>query len=135
VVITESEVKPNSKNTGQYLQLRMDVIDGKYKGRVLFDRLNLWNQNPVAVEIAMKALKAIEVALGYTNGVNDSAELHNKPLTAKVKYKPADGQYDEGNEIGGYMAMQAVGQSMPDQPVQQAQPQAQPAGAMPWQQQ
>ena len=44
------------QKTGKYLQLRLDIISGPYKNRVIFDRLNLQNPNDKAVEIAKKQL-------------------------------------------------------------------------------
>jgi len=127
VMITASEIKQTKAGTGGYLQLRFDVIDGQFKGRVLFDRLNLWNPNEKAVSIAKSSLKAIEMALGLQGGVGDSSELHDKPLVANVKYKPASGNFDAGNEIKGYEAYTAHA------PVQQQQAaQGSPSG-MPWQ--
>ena len=48
-VIADSEWKENKAKTGGYLNLKIEIIDGKNKGRVIFDMLNLQNQNPKAV--------------------------------------------------------------------------------------
>jgi hypothetical protein len=62
-VITQTEEKPTKKQTGSYLQLDIEVIEGKFAGRKVFDRLNLNNPNSVAVEIAQRALSSIAVRL------------------------------------------------------------------------
>lgn len=104
--ITESSLEPTSKPGGQMLKLTMEIIDGQYVGRKVFDRLNLVNENPVAVEIAFKTLSAIQHAVGVIQCAN-SQQLHGIPLKVKVKLKSAergaDGKdYDAGNEVRGY---------------------------------
>ena len=48
--IIESEMKDNSRGTGKFLQLTLQIIEGDYKNRRLWDRLNLINPNETAVE-------------------------------------------------------------------------------------
>ena len=135
-IITESETKATKDGQGQYLQLKLQIQGGEFAGRVLFDRLNLWNNNQQAQEIAQRALSAICHAVGILQ-VGDSQELHNRPLIATVKVRPASGNYEANNEIKGYKAAQlsAAPAFMP--PQAQAAPAANaPAGfgaaGMPW---
>lgn len=83
-VITDSEEKSNKAGTGTYLQLEFEVIEGDYKNRKLWTRLNLNNPNAEAVRIARGDLAAICHAVGVLQP-RDSAELHNLPLTITVK--------------------------------------------------
>lgn len=124
VKIVESELKPTSNGNGAYLQLTMEVLDGDYAGRKLFDRLNLQNPNQTAVEIAYKTLSAICRSTGVMQ-CQDSTQLHGIPMQAKATVRPADGQYDAQNEVKGYRAcgegggaQQAPQQQMPGQPQQ-----------------
>ncbi|WED25034.1 DUF669 domain-containing protein [Roseobacter phage CRP-901] len=39
-VIADTEERETKKQDGSYLQLTIEVIDGKYQGRKIFDRLN-----------------------------------------------------------------------------------------------
>lgn len=100
-VIVDGEEKANSKQTGSYLQLTLEVIEGPHKGSKLTDRLNLNNPNAQAVEIAQRTLSAICHAVGVMRP-RRSEELHGKPLMIKVAVKPADGSYGPSNEIKGY---------------------------------
>jgi len=100
-MITQSEMKPTKNGAGEYLQLRLDVIDGEHEGRVLFDRLNLKNENQTAVEIAQRQLSAICHAVGVLTP-NDSTELHDKPLKVKVAIRPAGNGYEASNEVKAY---------------------------------
>lgn len=113
-MITDSEMKPTKNGAGEYLQLRLDVIEGQNEGRVIFDRLNLNNQNQTAVEIAQRQLSAICRAVGVMTP-NDSTELHDKPLSVKVSIRPAGNGYDASNEIKAYGTPDKGGQSAPAQ--------------------
>ena len=135
-IITESETKATKDGQGQYLQLKLQIQGGEFAGRVLFDRLNLWNNNQQAQEIAQRALSAICHAVGILQ-VGDSQELHNRPLIATVKVKPASGNYEANNEIKGYKAAQLAAAPAFMPPQAQAAPAAKaPAGfgaaGMPW---
>jgi hypothetical protein len=107
--IVASEVKPTGNGQGAYLELEEEVIEGPYKGRKVYDRLNLQNLNPIAVEIAYKTLSAICHAVNVIQ-VADSSQLHNRPLMVKVALRSAgmgkDNQMHEAsNEVKGYKAM------------------------------
>lgn len=125
VVITESEVKPTKDGAGQYLQLTLEVIDGHHKGRKIWDRLNLWNKNSAAVEIAQRALSQICHAIGVLQ-VQDTVMLHNKPLVATLAVRAAGGGHDESNDVKGYKAYSSG--PAPVAPAVNA-PAAQPAAA------
>ncbi len=104
-IITESEMKPTKAGTGQYLQLTFQIIEGPYKGRLVWARLNLDNPSEMAVKIARAELSAICRAVGVM-APKDSIELHNLPLTIKVGCKKRDDTGEITNEIKGYEAKQ-----------------------------
>ncbi|WP_109150392.1 DUF669 domain-containing protein [Azospirillum sp. TSO5] len=114
VQIVQSETKENSAGTGSYLTLEMEILDGERAGQRLFDRLNLWNPNQKAVEIANRTLSAICHATGVMV-VEDSEQLHFHPMVAKVVVKPprtdekTGKQYDASNEVKGYKPVGAAG--------------------------
>jgi len=105
VMITDSEMKQTKAGTGYYLQLTLQVLDGQYANRKLFERLNLVNPNPTAQEIAQQTLSAICHATGVLQ-ITDSVQLHNKPMAVKTTVKH-DEQYGDKNEIKGYKATEA----------------------------
>lgn len=121
-VITDSEVKPTKSGSGSYLQLAFQVIEGDFKGRFVWARLNLDNANATAVQIARAELSAICRAVGVMTP-NDSVELHNLPLVITVKCKKRDDTGDVSNEIKGYAKREAVAA---------AQPQQAPTNTPPW---
>ena len=134
-MIVASEMKPTKTGSGEYLQLRIDIIDGEYEGRVLFDRLNLRNSNQTAVDIAQRQLSAICRAVGVMQP-QDSSDLHDRPLRVKVSIRPAGNGHDASNEIRGYSPIEGS-EKQPAQAARTAPaaaaPAAKPSGRKPWQ--
>ena len=136
-IITNTQEKPTKTGTGSYLELAMEILDGPYKGRKLWDRLNLNNPNQTAVEIAQRALGAICRAVVVPRP-NDSAELHNRPLRIKVAVE-LDDRKRESNTIKKYEAIAGFGGQQAAAPAQQLPAFQQPAptaqpqqAAAPW---
>jgi len=99
--ITKSEYKRTKAKTGNYLQLVWKVQSEKYRGRTLFDNLNLDNPNPIAVEIANKTLNSICKACDKI-GVQDSEELHGILCKLTLAVSPATATQPASNDIKAY---------------------------------
>jgi hypothetical protein len=112
--ITESEMKVTKNGGGQFLNLTFQVLDGEYKGRKLWARLNLKNPNPQAEQIARGQLSALCRAVGVM-APKDSLELHNLPLVITVKLKKRDDTGDLQNEISGYAKKESAAAQAPQQ--------------------
>lgn len=100
-VITASEMKPTKTGNGNYLQLAFQILEGEFKNRVLWARLNLDNPNSTAMQIAQAELSAVCRAVGVL-APNDSVELHDLPLFIHVKCKKRQDTGEITNEIKGY---------------------------------
>jgi len=100
-VISSSEMKPTKAGDGSFLELEMEVIDGPFKGRKVWDRLNLNNPNETAVKIAKGTLSAICRAVNVLTPT-DSCELHDIPVTVKVVCKKRADTDEMTNVIKGY---------------------------------
>ena len=133
-IISNSEMKATRDGYGEYLSLTLQVIEGQYENRLVFARLNLKNANDKAVDIARKDLAAICRAVGVMSP-KSSEELHDKPLMIKVKVRPASGDYEASNDIGGYKAVE--GANLTPAPKAASKPQTPPPAATttkkPWQ--
>ncbi len=105
--ITESEMKPTKSGVGQYLQFTFQILEGEYKSRLLWARLNLNNPNATAVKIARSELSAICHAVGVLQP-KDSVQLHNLPLVITVKLKKREDTGDLTNEVKGYAKKEAA---------------------------
>jgi len=100
-VVSESEFKPTKTGNGKYLQLTFQIIDGEFKGRLVWARLNLENQSEKTVKIARGELSALCRAVGVMQP-KDSVELHNVPLEINVGLKKRDDNGEFTNVIKGY---------------------------------
>jgi hypothetical protein len=103
-IMTESEVKQTNAGTGTYLKATWLIVDGEHEGRKIWEMYTLTNPNAKATVIGRGQLKSIALAMGKTSGmVNDSEEMHDKPVLIKVKTEPGQGEYGPKNRISGYM--------------------------------
>lgn len=105
--ITESDMKPTKSGVGQYLQFTFQIIEGEYKGRLVWSRLNLDNPNATTVKVARAELSAICRAVGVP-APKDSAELHNLPLIISVGLKKRDDTGEMTNVLKGYSKKDAA---------------------------
>jgi len=106
-IISSSEMKATRDGYGEYLSLTLQIIEGQHENRLVFARLNLKNANDKAVDIARKDLAAICRAVGVMSP-QASEQLHDIPLMIKVKVRPASGEYEASNDMGGYKAVEGA---------------------------
>lgn len=106
-MITESEIKPLKSGNGTALRLTFQVLEGEFKNRKVWANLNIQHTNATAQAIAQQQLSAICHAVNVLK-ISNPAALHHKPMTIKVKVRPAHDGYDASNEIGGYSAINAA---------------------------
>jgi hypothetical protein len=105
--IIASEMKPTKSGVGNYLELSFQVLEGQYKGRILWARLNLDNPNATTVKIARAELSAICRAVSVMTP-RDSHDLHNLPLHINVRVKKRDDTGELTNEVKGYAKKEAA---------------------------
>jgi hypothetical protein len=103
-MITSSESKPTKSGTGTILNLRFDILDGEFKGRIIFVGLNVFNASPVAEGIARSELGSICRAVNVMQ-LTDSSQLHSRPMKIKLAIQPAKDGYDAKNVIKEYSSL------------------------------
>ena len=101
-LITESEVKPTKAKDGSLINLKWQILDGPYKNRTVFDRVNWKNSNPTAQTIGRQQLKKIAKAVGAPEEFSDTSILHMKPCLIVIKVGEYNGE--PNNEVKGYKA-------------------------------
>ncbi len=106
--IVESDMKPTKNKRGSYLELVFVILEGDYKDRKVWARLNLENQSEKAVQIARAQLSAICRAVGVMTP-QDSVQLHNIPLMITVKCKKDSATEEITNEVKKYEAVKQQG--------------------------
>ena len=106
-VVTDAEMLDTQQGGGQYLELKFEIIEGEYKGRNLWTRLNLVNSKEKTVDYAKAMLSGLYRALGFTK-ISEFSELHNLPLLIAVKCKNRKDNGELTNEIKGFEKIGAV---------------------------
>ena len=105
--IIESSMKPTKSGKGQYLELTFQILEGDFKGRKVWARLNLDNPNAQTVKIARGELSAICRAVGVM-APNDSTDLHNLPVIIGVRCKKRQDTGEITNEVRGFAKREAA---------------------------
>ena len=101
--IVESDVQPLKSGNGEGLKLTFEVIDGQFKGRKVYENLNIRHTNEDTQRIAQSQLSALCHAVNVIK-LMDTAALHFKPVRINVTVREAVGQYKASNNIKGYEA-------------------------------
>ena len=101
--ITESDVQPLKSGNGEGLKLTFEIIDGQFKGRKVYENLNIRHTSEDTQRIAQSQLSALCHAVNVIK-LMDTAALHFKPVRINVTVREAVGQYKASNNIKGYEA-------------------------------
>jgi hypothetical protein len=101
--IVESDVQPLKSGNGEGLKLTFEVIDGQFKGRKVYENLNIRHTSEDTQRIAQSQLSALCHAVNVIK-LMDTAALHFKPVRINVTVREAVGQYKANNNIKGYEA-------------------------------
>jgi hypothetical protein len=86
--IVDSEVKPTKDGRGKYLQLEWEILDGEYKGRKIWDRLNIVNPSETSQKIGQAQLSAVCHATGVLK-LGNSGQLHHMTLVLRPYQRAA----------------------------------------------
>lgn len=87
VVMSDGSVVPTNDGTGKRLKFELTIMDGPFKGRKIWDGLNIENTSAKAQEIAQQQLSAICHAVNVIN-LTDVQQLYGKPFAAKIGLDP-----------------------------------------------
>lgn len=104
--IVSTEIRPTKAGTGKRMELELDVVAGEYKGRKVWEGLNIQNPNAQAQEIALRDLAAICQATGVL-AFTTPAQLHRKVMLVKVGTERREG-YKDRNIVLGYKPITEV---------------------------
>lgn len=100
--VTESEIVTLKTGNGQAIKLTFTILSDNYRGRKVWARLNVRHTNPKAETVAQQQLRELCESIGLAR-MNDTVELHNKPVDIKIKIrKDETGQYEDQNDVAGF---------------------------------
>lgn len=136
--IIESDMMPTKNNDGEFLELTYEILDGEYKGRKVWARLNLKNKSVQAQEIGNRQFASVREATGVT-APRDSQELHYKPHLIRVELIPAGTTQKNGytttrdnNDVKAWERADGAVASAPAPAPAANQAQASASSAPPW---
>jgi hypothetical protein len=106
--VDEATFHDTKAGTGEYLKTKFVLLDQPYEGRGIFGMYNLSNPNPKAVEIAMRDMVSMLIAMGYNK--DELGELSKEALIDKVLQKQVQiklkirrsDEYGDQNNVCGY---------------------------------
>jgi hypothetical protein len=123
-IVTENQMKATKSGTGEYLELVIQIVDGEFSGRKIWERLNIHNANETAEMIARAALKSISLACGI-EALSDTDMLNDVPFTIVLDIDRKD---PTRNRVMGYKAAGAASAPV----ARPTATKAAPAAAKPW---
>jgi hypothetical protein len=103
-IITDSQMKDTKAGTGQYIELVMQIIEGEFSGRKLWERLNVVNQNKQAEDIARSQLKSLS-GVCEVEPLRDTEQLHDKPFIVSLEI---DRKEPTRNRVMGYKSVKSA---------------------------
>lgn len=130
VMVVDSEIKQTQAGTGEYIALKLQVVDGEHSGRWIWDNLNIRNPNKTAEDIARNQLQMLCLAAGVTKMTN-TEQLHDRPVLASVELDRKD---PSRNRVVGYAALSAAQTPRATKPAS-ATPESAKSAARPWERQ
>jgi hypothetical protein len=98
VEIIESDTRPTKNGSGEYVHLKMRVVEGPYENRYLFDNLNYINQNQQTQQIAQKSLRRLCRLCEVEGELQNTEQLHFHRFHASVSIRKDTG-WGEQNAV------------------------------------
>jgi hypothetical protein len=96
--VTSTEVKPTKAGNGEYIELTIEIMDGDFSGRKIWERLNINNPSEQTVQIARSQLNQLATALGQVP-LKDTDQLLEIPFTLTLDIDRKD---NTRNRVMGY---------------------------------
>lgn len=119
--ITTSDVNETERSQGRRVTVEYVVVSGPHEGRRGWDRFDIdrvANTKNGERQIDGSRFKQLCAAVGITDHLNDTNELHSIPFFASATIEPANGQYGPKNRWGNYKSA-GGGQQQRPAPAQQ----------------
>jgi hypothetical protein len=131
--VADSELK-DKPNGDCGLNLTLEVVEGEFQGRKLWDYLNIRHSSADAQRIAQRRLADYCLATG-AGTIRDSEELHFRPFIGKVSREPRKDTGELSNRIKGVRSKSGsppAGKPAPQQQTGAPPPRQATTGERPW---
>ena len=97
IQLTRKAKESNDPSLGQYVKAKLQVADGEYQNRLVWQNFNVVNANPKAAEIGQSQFANLVTACGLES-IQDTSQLCGIVVSGEVKVTKDTG-YGEGNEV------------------------------------
>lgn len=124
-VMIAGSVLRDTSTGGKMVVMDFAVDEGQFKGRHLFENLNLWHSNPKVSEISKRQLANIAKSCGFSDVLRRTEELNGRRLVVQVD---VDGEY---NTVKRHFALAPAGGLLGRAPVSGIVPQPTPPEVSP----
>jgi hypothetical protein len=109
VVIAEAQDKETKARNGGYLNFKVEIEGPSHAGRVIWSMCLYQHTNEKAEKIGLSRLHNLARAMGRNALPKDLVSFSGVRVQAKVKVKAAQGNFEAGNEIVDFKAMDRSG--------------------------
>lgn len=99
--IADAELRETKAGTGNYINVRYDIIGPSHAGRVVFGMITVRNPNQTAERIGREQLSALAAAIGMKEMPRDTDELVGNSVEVKVGVEKS-AEYGDKNNIKGF---------------------------------
>ncbi len=101
------DLKQNKSETGAYVPVTFEVVEGEQKSRRIFKNFSYFHDNPKTVQISLQQTKAWIIACGLDGNIDLTVDvlksLEGREFSAEVVIKP-DSSGVPKNEIRAFLA-------------------------------
>jgi len=101
VTVTKDEKRTSESSGNSYLALEYTVMDGNFKGRKIFNNLNLFHPKTEVKQMAERELATLCRAINRRT-ISSSSELHNIPFGVKLRHRKDKQTGEMREQTGGY---------------------------------
>ena len=107
--IVESDTAVPKTGRGEALNLTMEVMEGAFTGRKIWDNILYSHPSENAQKIGQRQIKSICNAVGFAGQLEDSTQLHGVPLMVRVGVeKDPKGVYADKNVVKSYSPVEGA---------------------------
>jgi hypothetical protein len=107
--VTDAKAGMLKSGKGQAVNVTVEIADGDYVGRLVWDRIIVAHVSPEAMKFGRRKFKDLADACGITGQITDLSVLLNKPLLVSVKIEEDEsGEYAPKNRVTRYKKIEAA---------------------------
>jgi hypothetical protein len=106
---TDAKAGPLKSGRGQAVSVTLEIADGEYAGRLIWDRIIIAHESAEAMKFGRRKFKDLADACGVAGQITDLLVLLHTPLLISVKIEEDEsGEYAPKNRVTRYKKIEAA---------------------------